>query len=136
MPVRAARRPSVRAKRIIISYTAEPPVCNRTMRVANDEFCTGLRTLLDAATSEGSVYLEQKRLLRTGPDADLHATQRPFPLVFRATNGAPKKSGNRKSLSTVVDAESLPGFWQAYTDTLKKGAVGLQKKEKKKAKKA
>lgn len=99
-------------------------------RVANDEFIERLRELFEDSRIKGSVYLEQKRLARTGPDCDLHATQSPYPLVFRATNGAREKA-NRKKVSTVVEAENLVQFWSLYTEALKKGAAGLRKKEKK-----
>lgn len=103
-------------------------------RVANDEFIEQLRELFEHSKTKGSVYLEQKRLSRTGPDYDLHATQSPYPLVFRATNGAREKA-SRKKVSTVVEAAHLAQFWPLYTEALKRGAAGLRKKEKKEKRK-
>lgn len=102
-------------------------------RVDNTAFFKQLGELLNSSKTQGSVYLEQKRLTKTGPDSTLHETKSPYPLIFRATNGVPK-SQQRISLSTVVEVNDLPNFWQTYSEALKKGTPGLRKKDKKKKK--
>lgn len=104
------------------------------MRVDNDVFLEKLTTLLDTAKSTGSVYLEQKRLAKTGPDPKLDATQRPFPLLFRATDGVKDKS-KRLKIDTVVEAKNIEQFWSQYADVLKAGMHGLLRKDKKEKKK-
>jgi len=110
-------------------------------QVSNDEFLAQLSLLFKDAKAEGSVHLGQKRLAKDGPDSVLHAKQAPYALVFRASNGRStrgKSSGkhaSRSHCSTIVNPENLGEFWRRYSESIKKGAAGLRKKEKKKAKK-
>lgn len=103
-------------------------------RLDNEGFLRTLTDLLKNAETEGSVYLEQKRLIRTGSDNVLNAVSRPYPLLFRATDGLKDKK-KRTAVSTIVSAEQLPNFWSSYAEALKKGMGGLRRKEKKRGKK-
>lgn len=103
-------------------------------RLDNEGFLRVLTDLLKNAEIQGSVYLEQKRLTRTGADKVLDAVARPYPLLFRASDGLHDKK-RRTAISTVVKPEELPKFWSAYSEALKKGMGGLRRKEKKRGKK-
>lgn len=104
-------------------------------QVPNDAFVKKVKDLLEVSKSgKGSVYFEQKRLAKTGADSILHSTSAPYPLLFRASNGARRRE-DRVAVSTVVEAAELQKFWLEFAEAVKKGAAGLRKKEKKKDKK-
>ncbi|PRT54723.1 Signal recognition particle protein [Wickerhamiella sorbophila] len=103
-------------------------------RLDNERFLSTLAVLLKTSSEQGSVYLEQKRLIKTGPDTVIDATDAPYPLLFRATDGA-KTKAKRVKISTIVSPKDLDQFWQNYTDALKSGMAGLRRKDKKKQRK-
>lgn len=98
-------------------------------RVDNQEFFKQLSRLFEDSENHGSVYLVQKRL----SSADVEPAARMYPLLFRASNGA-RNHDNRISVSTIVQPDQLPGFWQQYSEALKHGSSGLKRKDKKKKK--
>lgn len=95
-------------------------------RLDNDKFLVALAQLFDRAESEGSVYLNQKRLTHgesgiesgTGPSG-------PFPVIFRASDGARNRS-LRVKISTVVAPQDLSLFFPEYTRVITRGARGLR----------
>lgn len=103
-------------------------------RLDNEQFLSTLAVLLKTSNEQGSVYLEQKRLTKTGADSVIDATTAPYPLLFRATDGAKTKS-KRVKISTIVSPDNLDQFWQGYTEALKSGMAGLRRKDKKKQRK-
>lgn len=103
-------------------------------RLDNQQFLSTLADLLKTSNELGSVYLEQKRLTKTGADTVLDATSAPYPVLFRATDGA-KTKAKRVKISTIVTSEDLDNFWTGYTDALKAGMAGLRRKDKKKQRK-
>ncbi|KAI1438188.1 signal recognition particle 14kD protein [Xylaria sp. CBS 124048] len=93
----------------------------------------------------GSIVLTQKRLTYDQPipestnDAvlpDLHPP-RPLPILIRATNGKGKedrKAGKKIKLSTVVDPEALPAFFERYAEICKLGMGSLKPRDRSKRK--
>jgi signal recognition particle subunit SRP14 len=62
---------------------------------------------------------------------------KPLPIIIRATNGKGKKDrkeGNKIKLSTIVEPESLEGFFSRYADLCKQRMSGLKKRDRSKAK--
>lgn len=106
----------------------------------NEDFLEHLTELFRDSKTKGSVYLGQKRLTKDGPDSVLHSQQAPYSIIFRASNGRSTrekqtKRSARQHYTTVVEPKNVAKFWLGYTEAIKKGASGLRKKEKKKAKK-
>lgn len=126
-------------------------------RLNNSEFLKQLGEELTKNNGESSINLTQKRLsipLDLEEDSakptnekinDLpsnvikHSDEFPkntqkYPILIRlALKGETKKQ--KTKLSTVVEVENVEQFWVDYSQVVKKGFVGLKKKEKKKSKK-
>ncbi|KAL7619998.1 hypothetical protein AAE478_010547 [Parahypoxylon ruwenzoriense] len=91
----------------------------------------------------GSITLVQKRLSYDQPlpestsDSifpDLHPP-RPMPVLVRATNSKGKERRREKiKLSTVVEPESLPGFFDKYAEICKSGMATLKPRDRSKRK--
>jgi signal recognition particle subunit SRP14 len=65
---------------------------------------------------------------------DLHPP-RPLPVLIRATNGKGKESESGKAkLSTVVEADALPSFFERYADVCKAGMTTLKPRDRSKRK--
>lgn len=67
---------------------------------------------------------------------DLHPAQ-PLPVLIRATNGKSKerrKEGAKVKLSTVVEADHLPAFFDRYADVCKAGMATLKPRDRSKRK--
>ncbi|KAK8120058.1 hypothetical protein PG999_004178 [Apiospora kogelbergensis] len=114
--------------------------------LTNDEFFTKLVELFDSRKGKdhGHIYLTQKRLSYDQPPLpeptseailpDLHPP-RPLPVLVRATNGKGKADRARKiKLSTVVDPEALPAFFERYADACKAGMTTLKPRDRSKRK--
>ncbi|KAI0157036.1 signal recognition particle, SRP9/SRP14 subunit [Hypoxylon sp. FL1284] len=114
-------------------------------RLSNDEFFTKLTELFDARKGKdhGSIVLVQKRLSydQPLPEAtsdtifpDLHPP-RPLPVLIRATNSKGKeRRKDRIKLSTVVEPDSLPAFFERYADVCKAGMTTLKPRDRSKRK--
>ncbi|KAI5919691.1 signal recognition particle 14kD protein [Camillea tinctor] len=115
-------------------------------RLSNDEFFSKLIELFDQRKGKdhGSIVLTQKRLTYDQPPLpestsetifpDLHPP-RPMPVLVRATNAKGKESRAEKiKLSTVVDAEALPAFFERYAEVCKLGMVTLKPRDRSKRK--
>ncbi|KAI1130193.1 signal recognition particle 14kD protein [Nemania abortiva] len=115
--------------------------------LSNDEFFAKLVQLFDSRRGKdhGSIVLTQKRLSHDQPlpepsDAtvlpDLHPP-RPLPILIRATNGKGKEARKAKEkvkLSTVVDPDALPAFFERYADICKLGMGSLKPRDRSKRK--
>ncbi|KAI8627542.1 signal recognition particle, SRP9/SRP14 subunit [Xylariaceae sp. FL1651] len=114
----------------------------------NDEFFTKLVELFDSRKGKdhGSIVLTQKRLSygqslpeTTTDDTvfpDLHPP-RQLPIVIRATNAKGKdarKAKEKIKLSTVVDPEALPAFFERYAEICKVGMGSLKPRDRSKRK--
>ncbi|KAJ3578407.1 hypothetical protein NPX13_g2157 [Xylaria arbuscula] len=111
--------------------------------LSNDEFFVKLAQLFDSAKGKdhGSIVLTQKRLSydqplpkATNDEAlpDLHPPQ-PLPILIRATNSKGKedrKANKKVKLSTVVDPDSLPAFFERYAETCKHGMGSLKPRDR------
>ena len=67
---------------------------------------------------------------------DLHPP-RPLPVLVRATNGKSKErraEGAKVKLSTVVEADDLPAFFDRYADVCKAGMTTLKPRDRSKRK--
>ncbi|EMR63059.1 putative signal recognition particle 14kd protein [Eutypa lata UCREL1] len=114
-------------------------------RLSNDEFFAKLVQLFDSRKGKdhGSIFLTQKRLSHDQPlpeatsdtiFPDLHPPQ-PMPVLVRATNGKSKDRRKEKvKLSTVVDADALPAFFERYADVCKAGMTTLKPRDRSKRK--
>ncbi|RYP04057.1 hypothetical protein DL765_010321 [Monosporascus sp. GIB2] len=114
-------------------------------RLSNDEFFAKLVELFDdrKVKDHGSISLTQKRLSynQSPPEAtsdtifaDLHPP-RPMPVLIRATNSKAKDRRKEKiKVSTVVEAEALPAFFERYADVCKAGMTKLKPRDRSKRK--
>jgi len=60
---------------------------------------------------------------------------KPLSLIIRASNGKSKVNRAKKvKLSTIVEADSLEGFYARYAELCKGGMSGLKKRDRSKAK--
>ncbi|KAI1489708.1 signal recognition particle, SRP9/SRP14 subunit [Biscogniauxia mediterranea] len=114
--------------------------------LSNDEFFAKLIELFDKSKGKdhGSIVLTQKRLSYDQPPLpestsdtvfpDLHPP-RPLPVLVRATNAKGKASRAEKvKLSTVVDADALPAFFERYAEVCKLGMTTLKPRDRSKRK--
>ncbi|KAI0397509.1 signal recognition particle 14kD protein [Xylariaceae sp. FL0594] len=116
--------------------------------LSNDEFFVKLGELFESRKGKdhGSIVLTQKRLTYDQPlpeastDAttfsDLHPSQ-PLPILIRATNSKGKEDRKAKEkikLSTVVDPEALPAFFERYAEVCKAGMGSLKPRDRSKRK--
>ncbi|KAI1370279.1 signal recognition particle, SRP9/SRP14 subunit [Hypoxylon crocopeplum] len=113
--------------------------------LSNDEFFVKLTELFDKRKGKdhGSVVLVQKRLSYDQPlpestsdtiFPDLHPS-RPMPVVIRATNAKGRERRQDKiKLSTVVEPESLPTFFERYAEVCKSGMTTLKPRDRSKRK--
>ncbi|KAI1117809.1 signal recognition particle 14kD protein [Nemania sp. NC0429] len=115
--------------------------------LSNDEFFAKLVELFDSRKGKdhGSIVLTQKRLSydQPAPDSaddtalpDLHPP-RPLPVIIRATNGKGKEDRKAKEkikLSTVVDPDALPAFFERYAEICKQGMTSLKPRDRSKRK--
>ncbi|KAI1406347.1 signal recognition particle 14kD protein [Hypoxylon fuscum] len=113
--------------------------------LSNDEFFTKLVELFDQRKGKdhGSIILVQKRLSHDQPlpeatsdtiFPDLHPP-RPMPVLIRATNAKGKERRQDKiKISTVVEPESLPAFFERYADVCKAGMATLKPRDRSKRK--
>ncbi|KAI1193495.1 signal recognition particle 14kD protein [Nemania serpens] len=115
--------------------------------LSNDEFFAKLAELFDSRKGKdhGSIVLTQKRLsyAQPAPDSadetvlpDLHPP-RPLPVLIRATNGKGKEARKAKEkvkLSTVVDPDALPAFFERYAEICKLGMGSLKPRDRSKRK--
>ncbi len=63
------------------------------------------------------------------------APSKPLPIIIRASNGKSKDNRGKKiKLSTIVEADSLEGFFSRYAEVCKLGMSGLKKRDRSKAK--
>ncbi|KAI0597172.1 signal recognition particle, SRP9/SRP14 subunit [Biscogniauxia sp. FL1348] len=110
------------------------------------QFFTKLIELFDKSKGKdhGSIVLTQKRLSYDQPPLpestsdtifpDLHPP-RPLPVLVRATNAKGKASRAEKvKLSTVVDADALPAFFERYAEVCKLGMTTLKPRDRSKRK--
>ncbi|CAJ2508785.1 Uu.00g138110.m01.CDS01 [Anthostomella pinea] len=116
---------------------------------SNDEFFAKLVELFDyrKGKDHGSIVLTQKRLTydQPLPEAtsdtilpDLHPPQ-PMPILIRATNAKGKEKRRAKEkvkLSTVVDADNLPAFFERYAEVCKVGMNTLKPRDRRRKGKA
>ncbi|KAI1332253.1 signal recognition particle 14kD protein [Xylariaceae sp. FL0255] len=112
-------------------------------RLTNDEFFIQLARLFDSRKGkhEGQVVLSQKRFspANATPEApldDLHPP-RPLPILVRATDAndkAARKDHRKVRLSTVVEPEQLPAFYDRYADVCKLGMAALKPRDRSKRK--
>ncbi|KAI1190419.1 signal recognition particle 14kD protein [Nemania serpens] len=115
--------------------------------LSNNEFFAKLVELFDSRKGKdhGSIVLTQKRLSfdQPIPDSadetvlpDLHPP-RPLPVLIRATNGKGKENRKAKEkikLSTVVDPDALPAFFERYAEVCKLGMGSLKPRDRSKRK--
>ncbi|PWN91740.1 signal recognition particle, SRP9/SRP14 subunit [Acaromyces ingoldii] len=106
-------------------------------RVSNEEFLAKLQSLFESCASSHSLYLSQKRATKaavSGKSAAAAATTT-WPVIFRATDGkgrgAAERSTRRTKFSTLVEADALAAFQQAYTALLRTRMAGFLKKRDK-----
>ncbi|KAI0012396.1 signal recognition particle, SRP9/SRP14 subunit [Xylariaceae sp. FL0662B] len=116
-------------------------------RLTNDQFFTKLVELFDQRKGKdhGSITLVQKRLSydQPVPEAtttdstvfpDLHPP-RPVPVLIRATNAKGKERRKDKiKLSTVVEPDLLPHFFDRYAEVCKAGMSTLKPRDRSKRK--
>ncbi|KAI1295022.1 signal recognition particle 14kD protein [Xylaria venustula] len=110
--------------------------------LSNDEFFAKLVALFDSAKGKdhGSIVLTQKRLSYDQPEAaadDAIEPPRPLPVLIRATNAKGKEDRNAKKkikLSTVVDPDALPAFFERYAEVCKLGMTSLKPRDRSKRK--
>ncbi|KAI0969103.1 signal recognition particle 14kD protein [Xylaria arbuscula] len=109
--------------------------------LSNDEFFAKLVELFDSAKGKdhGSIALTQKRLSYDQPEAadDTANPPRPLPVLIRATNAKGKEDRTAKKkikLSTVVDPDALPAFFERYAETCKLGMTSLKPRDRSKRK--
>lgn len=68
--------------------------------------------------------------------SDLHPP-RPLSLLIRATDGKPKeKRKDKVKLSTVVQADALPTFFERYAEVCKSGMTTMKPRDRKRRTKA
>ncbi|KAH8198237.1 hypothetical protein TruAng_007580 [Truncatella angustata] len=70
------------------------------------------------------------------PLPDLHPAK-PLPILIRATNGKSKEKRKEKlkvKLSTVVEADALPVFFEKYAEVCKAGMATLKPRDRSKRK--
>ncbi|KAI1646206.1 signal recognition particle, SRP9/SRP14 subunit [Daldinia loculata] len=113
--------------------------------LSNDEFFVKLTELFDQKKGKdhGSIVLVQKRLTHEQPALeptsetilpDLHPPQ-PMPVLIRATNAKGKKRREDKiKLSTVVEPDALPTFFDRYAEICKAGMATLKPRDRSKRK--
>ncbi|KAI1656138.1 signal recognition particle 14kD protein [Daldinia decipiens] len=113
--------------------------------LSNDEFFVKLTELFDQKKGKdhGSIVLVQKRLTHEQPVPeptsgtilpDLHPPQ-PMPVLIRATNAKGKKRREDKiKLSTVVEPDALPAFFDRYAEVCKAGMATLKPRDRSKRK--
>ncbi|OTA98574.1 hypothetical protein M426DRAFT_325873 [Hypoxylon sp. CI-4A] len=113
--------------------------------LSNDEFFVKLTELFDKKKGKdhGSIVLVQKRLSydQPIPEAtndtvfpDLHPPK-PVPVLIRATNAKGKARREDKiKLSTVVEPDSLPTFFEKYAEVCKLGMTTLKPRDRSKRK--
>ncbi|KAI0404034.1 signal recognition particle 14kD protein [Xylaria palmicola] len=115
--------------------------------LSNDEFFAKLVELFDQRKGKdhGSIVLTQKRLSYDQPLPepshgadlpDLHPP-RPLPILIRATNAKGKDTRKEKrkvKLSTVVDPDALPAFFERYAEVCKLGMASLKPRDRSKRK--
>ncbi|KAI0098819.1 signal recognition particle 14kD protein [Nemania sp. FL0031] len=115
--------------------------------LSNDEFFAKLVQLFDSRKGKdhGSIVLTQKRLSYDQPTSessdetalpDLHPPH-PIPILIRATNAKGKedrKAKEKVKLSTVVDPDALPAFFERYAEVCKLGMVSLKPRDRSKRK--
>ncbi|KAI1165006.1 signal recognition particle, SRP9/SRP14 subunit [Nemania serpens] len=115
--------------------------------LSNDEFFAKLVELFDSRKGKdhGSIVLTQKRLSYDQPTpasadeavlSDLHPP-RPLPILIRATNAKGKEDRKAKEkikLSTVVDPDALPAFFERYAEICKLGMGSLKPRDRSKRK--
>ncbi|KAI1452971.1 signal recognition particle 14kD protein [Annulohypoxylon moriforme] len=113
--------------------------------LTNDEFFAKLTELFDKRKGKdhGSIVLVQKRLSYDQPISDstsdtifpdLHPPK-PVPVLIRATNAKGKERRQDKiKISTVVDPESLPVFFEKYAEVCKSGMTSLKPRDRSKRK--
>ncbi|KAI1385284.1 signal recognition particle, SRP9/SRP14 subunit [Hypoxylon trugodes] len=113
--------------------------------LSNDEFFVKLTELFDQKKSKdhGSIVLVQKRLShgQSLPEStsdtifpDLHPP-RPMPVLIRATNAKGKERRKEKiKLSTIVDPDTLPIFFEKYAEVCKLGMTTLKPRDRSKRK--
>ncbi|KAI1105391.1 signal recognition particle 14kD protein [Jackrogersella minutella] len=113
--------------------------------LTNDEFFIKLTELFDKKKGKdhGSIVLVQKRLSHDQPlpeatsdtiFPDMHPP-RPMPILIRATNAKGKERRQDKiKISTVVDPESLPAFFDKYAEVCKSGMTTLKPRDRSKRK--
>ncbi|KAF2997533.1 hypothetical protein G7054_g1383 [Neopestalotiopsis clavispora] len=110
--------------------------------LSNDEFFVKLLELFDARKGKdhGAIYLTQKRLSYGQEDAPEPTSAnpvpaKPLPILIRATNGKSKEKRKEKlKLSTVVEADSLPVFFERYAEVCKAGMTTLKPRDRSKRK--
>ncbi|KAI2464500.1 signal recognition particle 14kD protein [Annulohypoxylon bovei var. microspora] len=113
--------------------------------LTNDEFFTKLTELFDKRKGKdhGSIVLVQKRLSydQSLPEStsdtifpDLHPPK-PMPVLIRATNAKGKERRQEKiKISTVVEPDSLPAFFDKYAEVCKSGMTTLKPRDRSKRK--
>ncbi|KAI0893217.1 signal recognition particle 14kD protein [Annulohypoxylon nitens] len=113
--------------------------------LTNDEFFTKLTELFDQRKGKdhGSIVLVQKRLSydQSLPEStsdtifpDLHPPK-PMPVLIRATNAKGKeRRQNKIKISTVVEPDSLPAFFDKYAEVCKSGMTSLKPRDRSKRK--
>ncbi|KAI1204164.1 signal recognition particle 14kD protein [Annulohypoxylon truncatum] len=113
--------------------------------LTNDEFFTKLTELFDQRKGKdhGSIILVQKRLSYDQPlpestsetiFPDLHPPK-PMPVLIRATNAKGKERRQDKiKISTVVEPDSLPAFFDKYAEVCKSGMTSLKPRDRSKRK--
>ncbi|KAI1181039.1 signal recognition particle 14kD protein [Nemania sp. FL0916] len=118
-------------------------------RLSNDEFFAKLAELFDSRKGKdhGTIVLTQKRLSYDQPAPepqptdgtvipDLHPP-RPLPILIRVSNtkGREARAADEKiKLSTVVDPDTLPAFFERYAEVCKLGMVSLKPRDRSKRK--
>ncbi|KAI1087750.1 signal recognition particle 14kD protein [Rostrohypoxylon terebratum] len=113
--------------------------------LTNDEFFAKLTELFDQRKGKdhGSIVLVQKRLSYDQPlpestsdtiFPDLHPPK-PMPVLIRATNAKGKeRRQNKIKISTVVEPDSLPSFFDKYAEVCKSGMTSLKPRDRSKRK--
>ncbi|KAI1082661.1 signal recognition particle, SRP9/SRP14 subunit [Whalleya microplaca] len=113
--------------------------------LSNNQFFTKLTELFEQRKGKdhGSITLVQKRLTHDQPlpeatsddvFPDLHPPK-PLPVLIRATNGKGKERRKDKiKLSTVVEPDDLPQFFDRYAEVCKAGMTTLKPRDRSKRK--
>ncbi|KAK9772753.1 putative Signal recognition particle, SRP9/SRP14 subunit [Seiridium cardinale] len=116
--------------------------------LSNDEFFVKLQELFDGRKGKdhGAIYLTQKRCSAVSYEQDIPEPTsetpfpdlnpaKPLPVLIRATNGkAGEKRKEKLKLSTVVEAEALPVFFEKYAEVCKAGMTTLKPRDRSKRK--